>query len=240
MNYDNSKMYHSLLNKIMPVALVAGTTLACSPSSPDINNYFTNSPVPSTPDNVNLDGGIQKGPFIQGSDIQLYLLDDSGNNLGSVYNTQTTDNVGNFSTTLAGLSADYTGNLSVSSNGFYFKEYAGTLSNAQQTLKALYDADSNSTIYVNLVTHVSYQRAAKLLRDNADLSASVSQAQDELITALAPIGLIYPTSEISVGTDMNLFGDNVPGNQYLLALSCVFENAVKSSDSGLQDLLNAY
>lgn len=244
MKYDN---YYSKM--IAPVALIAGTMLGCGSdnhsvpgkTTSDSDNSVTDSDNNPVPDKINLSGSVQKGPFIQGSDINIYLLDNAGNNLGSVYNTQTTDNLGNFSTTLAGLSQDYTGNLSLSGNGFFFKEVAGTLSDAQQTLKASYYADGNSAeIHMNLVTHLSFQRTMQLLKNNSDLNASVAQSQNELVASLAPTGLMYPTDATGLATDMNLFGDNNGANQYLLAVSCAFENAVDSSDSALQDLLNAY
>ena len=230
MKYGHPKSY---ITKIAP--LVAGAMMACSS---DESSVPTGNYVPTT---VSLNGSVQKGPFIQGSDVQIYLLDSTGNNLGSVYNTQTSDNVGNFSTTLAGLSSTYTGNLSLSGDGFFFKEVAGNLSDAPQTLKALYKADGNAAeIHLNLITHLSYRRAMALLKGNSDLNASVAQAQNELTTSLKSAGLVYPADATGLATGMNLFGSNNGANQYLLAASCAFENAAGSSDSALQDLLNRY
>lgn len=209
--------------------------------APDSNIPDGDVPDSSIPDEVNLKGSVQKGPFIQGSDIQIYLLDEKGNNLGSVYNTQTSDNLGNFSTTLAGLSENYTGNLSLSGNGFFFKEVAGVLSNAPQTLKALYNVDGNAAeIHLNSITHLSYLRAMKLLKENSDLDAAVSQAHNELVASLKLIGLVYPADATELGAGMNLFGENIGANNYLLAVSCALENAAESSDSALQELLNTY
>lgn len=241
------KLYQPM-NSLSTLALTAGIVLAgCGPSDTDTNgngNSSYNSDTSSGTDVfdvVNINGSVQKGPFIQGSDVQIYLLDANGNNLGSVYNTQTTDNVGNFSTTLAGLTQNYTGNVTISSNGFFFKEAAGNLSNAQQTLKALYLVNGQQAdINVNLITHLSYLRTANLLKGNSNLDSSVSQANDELILSLEGAGLYYPSSNVKVGTSMDLFGVDSDENNYLLAVSCVFENAVASSDSKLQELLNNY
>jgi len=241
MKYNNSKSY---VSKITPsVALIAGAMLgSCDHNNiADNNNSIPDNANNSIPDKVNLTGSVQKGPFIQGSDVQIYPLDAAGNNLGAVYSTLTNDNLGNFSTTMAGLSQSYTGNLSLSGNGFFFKEAAGKLSDAPQTLKALYKADGSAAeIHLNLVTHLSYQRATALLKGNSDLNASVAQAQNELTTSLKSAGLVYPADATGFGTGMDLFGSNNGANQYLLALSCAFENAAGSSDSALQDLLNAY
>lgn len=253
-----------LKNIALSTALIAGIGLgspSCAPNnnvsgdsatkdtiSKDSGISKDNTSETSVPNKIDLEGSVQKGPFIQGSDVQIYLLDKDGNNLGSIYNTQTSDNVGNFSTTLAGLPQSYTGNLSLSGNGFFFKEAAGKLSDAQQTLKALYGAGNstgdgsvgNPEVHLNLITHLSYLRAKNLLKKNSDLNQSVKQAQNELTASLKSAGLVYPTGANGLGTSMDLFGNNTEVNNYLLAVSCAFEKAVKSSDSALQELLNKY
>ncbi len=48
------------------------------------------------PHKVALKGAVQKGPFVLGSSVSISVLDKSGSPTGSVFNTQTTTDLGEF------------------------------------------------------------------------------------------------------------------------------------------------
>ncbi len=216
-------------NTALPLLLAAGVTAGYA-SCKDNNNHYV-------PNEVHLVGSVQKGPFIQGSDIKIELRNDDGNSTGSVYTSTTSDNLGNFDMTMASLPPDYTGNVSISGTGYYYKEVAGKLSDAQQTLMALYRIDGpNPQAHLNLITHLAYKRALYLFQNGTNINDAISQSETELREGL---DIVYPQDATPInGTSMDIFGGDTAANEYLLAVSCIFENAVGSSDSGLQDLLN--
>jgi hypothetical protein len=65
------------------------------------------------PDPVTVSGAVQKGPFILGAQVQLNLLDSLGNPTGTVFNTTTTSDKGEFSVNVSPSVVDLV------TNGFY-------------------------------------------------------------------------------------------------------------------------
>jgi hypothetical protein len=188
---------------------------------------------------VVLDGAVQKGPFVVGSSVQLSLLDAALQPTGAVFNTSTTNDLGEFQ-----LSFSRSGPVSLEGQGFYYNEVTGALSQGNLTLRAFYvpgQAGAQSA-YINMVTHLTYGRVQGLVAGGADFSQAVEQAEVELLGQLAitPSGF-EPGKR---GIDMNIVGGDDDANAYLLALSSVlaqaaFERDSSSADAELQLLLNS-
>jgi hypothetical protein len=181
---------------------------------------------------VSLAGAVYKGPFVLGSTITVSPLDANANPTGQAFLTQTTNDKGEFN---VGFSAS--GQVSLEGVGFYYNEVAGALSGAPLTLRALYVIQQGGpqSAFINLVTHLTFLRVKKLVRDGATFAAATSQAESELRTQLA---ITLPNFNPGAsGIDMNLLGGDTPANQYLLAVSAVLLQAA-GSDAGLQELSN--
>lgn len=176
-----------------------------------------------------------------GSTVNISPLDGSLNPTGQVFSTQTADDLGQFSVQFMA-----SGRVALEGNGFYYNEVTGVLSNAQLTLRAIYDvqADGPQKAYINLVTHLSFQRVKALISGGLDTAAAIRQAEGELRTALG-LGATLPAVS-QRGTELNILGGDSDGNAYLLALSGLFAQAASDRavergaaiDPTLQELLN--
>src|SRR5690349_18094862 len=67
------------------------------------------------PVRVTLDGAVQKGPFVEGSSVQVSTVDAFADSTGQVFSTQTNDDLGSFAVKLG-----YQGGISVESTGYYY------------------------------------------------------------------------------------------------------------------------
>jgi hypothetical protein len=186
---------------------------------------------------VQLRGAIHKGPFVIGSNVQVSMLDTSGSPTGTVFNTTTRNDLGEFELKLSKL-----GLAEISTTGFYFNEVTGVLSKAQITLRALaeFNKSGEQSVYVNAMTQMGHLRAKKLLASDKTLAEAVKQAEAELRAAFG----LPERSTLKSGTDMNLLGGDDDTNAYLFALSCVLGQAAVneapgSEDARLQELVGA-
>lgn len=73
---------------------------------------------------VVISGNIQKGPFIKGSSVTGYALDDNLDALGLVYPTLTLDDMGYFQ--IGNISSNY---IDITVKGKYYSESKGEVSN---------------------------------------------------------------------------------------------------------------
>ncbi|HTN91965.1 MAG TPA: VCBS repeat-containing protein [Sorangium sp.] len=190
---------------------------------------------------VQLTGAVQKGPFIVGSSVAISALRHDLTPTGHVFLTATDNDLGHFGVTLAGP-----GPVSIEGEGFYYNEVTGRLSGAALTLRALFDVAGGApeqTAYVNLITHLAYERARALAGGTGDLTAAVAQAEGELRAALGigPEGFDPHAS----GVEMNALGGDGDANAYLLAVGAVVLKTALlaagehgSVDATLQQLVN--
>ena len=115
---------------------------------------------PFEPQTYDIQGKVEKGPFISGSTLSIQPMDSKLQVLGSVYNTAITDDLGNFMLGSKEFSTPY---AEFMANGYFFNEVKGDLSNGTLTLRALVDLQDNTTVNVNLLTHLKYARIKNLV-----------------------------------------------------------------------------
>ncbi len=156
---------------------------------------------PFTPQEYNVKGKVEKGPFISGSDISMQPLDAQLKVQGSMFNTSITDHQGNFNFGNQDFSTPY---VEFMANGYFFNEVKGALSNGTLTLRALVDLQDNTTINVNVLTHLKYARIKNLVTSGKSFRDANKQAQKELLDAFG-LG-VYNNKEVSTysitsGTD---------------------------------------
>ena len=131
-----------------------------------------------TPKNFAVKGKVEKGPFISGSVIDMQPMNQEMHAVGSTYSATITDDMGSFSFNSEKFSEPYA-RLSV--NGYFYNEYKGVLSNGQITLQSVVDLRDKSTVNVNLLTHIKYQRVLNLISKGATFADANAQAQEELL-----------------------------------------------------------
>ena len=124
-------------------------------------------------------GQVEKGPFVSGSVINMQPLNQKMQAVGSTYSATITDDMGSFSFNPEEFSEPYA-RLSV--NGYFYNEYKGSLSNGQITLQSVVDLRDKSSVNVNLLTHLKYQRVLNLIADGATFADANAQAQEELLS----------------------------------------------------------
>jgi len=184
-----------------------------------------------------LEGAVQKGPFVVGSSVQVSELDADLDPTGSVFNTQTTSDLGEFSLTFAA-----SGPVRLQADGFHYNELTGVLSTAPITLRAFYEPGGSGPqqATINVVTHLATERIRRLVLDGQPFGAAVAQAESELLTALALTAPGYTPSV--AGVDLNVLGGDDDDNAYLLAVSSVLLQAAAMRpggvDANVQELTN--
>jgi hypothetical protein len=184
-------------------------------------------------------GGVEKGPFILGSAVDLSALEPDTTPTGLVFTTETTSDAGDFTIDVPSLSL-----VSVSAQGFYFNEISGELSGGSITLRSLGDASSGGSLYVNVLTHLVHGRLLDLVQAGASVADAEVQAEDDLRAALGIGPLGFNPGATAVETTL-LQGDD-DASAYLLAVGAVLlEAAVHEAggpsgpvDATFQQLLN--
>jgi hypothetical protein len=188
---------------------------------------------------VTLHGAVAKGPFVQGSSVTVSPVDGLGNPSGTNYPTSTIDDVGQFN-----VAFNYVGPVLLTGSGYYYNEVSGALSGSSLTLKALANIDAAGTqnAYINLVTHLTFNRVTTLLGQGKPFADAITQAESELRAAIA-VG--SPTFDPGAkGSELNLLGGDNVAASYVFAVSSVFAEAAQLStaqgslDAKLQELLN--
>lgn len=159
-------------------------------------------------------GLAQKGPLIFGSDVTVFLLDKNLNTTGLSYDTQTTDDLGNFS-----FNSPINSNLvELNASGYYFDEIAGALSTSPITLRAIADLSINATPTVNILTTLQAPRVKALITQGKTYSQALQQSAAEVLS-------VFEINVANISNFQALYGMQINGNQdedaALLAASVV-------------------
>lgn len=125
-------------------------------------------------------GKVEKGPFVSGSTITIQPMDGNLQVLGSLYSSTIQDDLGNFSFGSKLFEVPY---AELTANGYFFNEVDGELSSGTLNLRALVDLSDKTTVNVNLLTHLKYQRIQRLITNGMKFGEANKQAQQELFTA---------------------------------------------------------
>jgi len=159
-------------------------------------------------------GYVQKGPFINGSSISIYELDENLSQTGKVYNTQITDNSGSFTLNDITLISNY---ANIRADGFYFNEILGEQSASQITLYALSDVSDNNNLNVNILTYLEQSRVKYLVSNGSSFNDAKSQAEMEILS-------IFNIEKEDINSfenlDIAVQGDD---NAILLAISLILQ-----------------
>lgn len=164
-------------------AFVAFALLACSDDSKDVGGITEDQGFAVIDKTVA--GVSQKGPFANGSTVQLYEL--NGIELvqtGKILTTQTSSN-GGFAVPGVYLKSSF---ALLEVTGFYKNEITGKLSQSQITLRAVVDLLNREKVNVNLLTHLEYGRVQKLIAEGMGFDESKSQAEKEILSSFGVAG----------------------------------------------------
>ena len=144
------------------LALAFGLMLSCAKSSSDDSSSSADTSSDtdtSSSSTVTLSGKVQKGPYVQGTEITVRELDSSMTPTGNTFTGTIDDNTGSFS-----IKGTLTNKIvELSADGYYFNEVSGSLSTGKLTLSALSDMTDSSSVNVNLMTHLEKKRVEYLM-----------------------------------------------------------------------------
>ena len=130
-------------------------------------------------DFVSLAGQAQKGPFNNGTSINIAELSSTLSPTGRNFSSAITDNTGSFAVANVQLESPY---VELRANGYYFNEISNEISNAPLTLLALSNLTGKTFLNVNILTHIEKNRMTALMSGATPktFAQAKSQAQEEV------------------------------------------------------------
>jgi uncharacterized protein (TIGR02145 family) len=159
-------------------------------------------------------GFVQKGPYINGTQILMSELNASLEQTGKLFTSQIINDRGSFVINNIELTSSF---VEFSASGFYFDEVKGELSSAPLTLFALADITDQSTVNVNILTHLERRRVEYLVNQGTGFSNAKNTAQAEV---LAIFGIEKDNMQESENLDISV---NSEDNAILLAISLILQ-----------------
>lgn len=171
---------------------------------------------------ADLVGKLQKGPYIIGSQITINELNDDLNQTGVIFNTLTTNDLGEFELP-ATVESPW---IELFANGFYFDEIAGATSDAQLSLQGIADLSVDSIVNLNLLTKLTYNRVKLLVSSGIGIEQATEQAKSELLS-------VFNIDPLDVGDvdNMDISIANKDG-AILLAISAIIQQMAHEASNG--------
>ena len=162
-------------------------------------------------------GLTQKGPFLKGSTVYLYELSD-GRTLKQTngnFTSSISQENGRYKFLARDLVSQY---AMIIVDGYYRNEVTGVSSNAPIRLKAITDMRKRSSVNVNILTHLEFERVYYLVtKKGYTVKKAKRQAQEEILKIFA-IELDRTTD----AEDMDVFGSS-EADAALLAISVLLQ-----------------
>lgn len=196
---------------LLPILLFCLLIISCSKED-DVNPSLSLDKV---------SGYIQKGPYLNGTDIDIYELSSEFMPTGKSYSTEITDNKGTFEINSINLMSHY---VEIKANGFYFNEVTKDNSSAQLSLQALSDLTNQSTLNVNILSTLERNRVKYLISTGKDFASAKKQAQTEILKIFE---IEKPDITASEHLDITKTGDD---NAILLAISIIVQGYLNVSE----------
>lgn len=173
-----------------------------------------------------ISGVSQKGPFLNGSSLTAFELDENFAQTGKSFNTQILDNLGSFELNNITLLTHY---AKLGANGYFFNETKNINSLSPIQLYALSDLSNKSTVNVNLLSTLEVSRVEYLISNGASFTEAKHQAQQEILNMFY---IHIPSLTESELLNISVDGDNNAG---LLAVSLILQGY--RSEAELSQLL---
>jgi len=175
-----------------------------------------------------ISGFSQKGPFVRGSSITLFELDSNVVQTGKSFQSTISDDKGSFEINSVSLISPY---VRLKTDGYYYNEISGKKSSSPITLYAIADLTNKSSLNVNLLTHLEYEKVQKLVESGESFSKAKKQAQQDILKAFGING------DFASSEDMSIFGSS-EGSAILLAISILLQG--DRDEASFTDLLTDF
>jgi len=197
-----------------------------SKSVPD--NIVKQDTTDNTPTTKTISGYAQKGPFVKSSRVQVYELTEGLAQTGVSFSTEIKNDLGEFELKDIAITNS---KLELVADGYYFNEVTGKLSDSRLVLTGLTDSKDNSSVNVNILTHITIDRIKSLIKTGKTYKEAKDLAQKELFAIFG-----ISSSEIKDFELLNISSSEAQ-NDALLAISVLFQgkNTVAELTSLLAD-----
>lgn len=173
-----------------------------------------------------INGVVQKGPFLNGTSIGIYELKDDYSPTGKTFSSQIMDNSGTFQLKNVSLISQY---VQLKADGYYYNEITGQNSNSPITLYALTDITNKTSVNVNILSNLEKSRIEYLLTTGLSFSVAKKQVEQEILK-------IFSISKADISDfDMLNISEEGENNAILLAISLITQGY--RTESELSDLL---
>lgn len=178
-------------------------------------------------DSSGVKGYVQKGPFIQGSEIFIQELSDTLIPTGTSFTTETQDDFGAFEMQQS-FSSRF---LEIKAEGFYFNEVSGKLSAANISFKVITDLNEDKPANINILTTLERERIKYLMsEENMDFGPAREKAEKEILN------IFNINDSVSFNfQEMDISKDG-PENAILLAISSVLQG--DNTEAQLSELIS--
>ncbi|SVE26662.1 uncharacterized protein METZ01_LOCUS479516, partial [marine metagenome] len=172
----------AMLNKVKAVLITVSSIIlmtcggggggGSAPTEPTDPTYVVNI--------VSLAGAAQKGPFNNGTIINIAELNNSLSPTGKNFTSQIIDNSGTFSVANVQMEFLY---AQINASGFYFDEVGNEVSSAQLVLSGLSNLAGKTNMNVNVLSHLEMNRIKNLLTGTTPptFNQAKIQAQEEVL-----------------------------------------------------------
>jgi len=177
---------------------------------------------------TSIEGNSQKGPYLIGSTVTIFELENDLRATGRSFAEEITDNLGSFKIEKLELASSF---VDLRANGFYFNEIKAENSTAQLTLSALSDLREKESINVNILSTLEKRRTEFLINEGHTFAEAKSEA---LANVLDIFEIDISIEEDSELLDMSKVGD---GNAALLAVSAIIQSYGSVAD--VSELISA-
>jgi len=182
-------------------------------------------------EDVTINGNSQKGPFVQGTTISVFEL-ENGHNLiekGSTKTTEIKTDDGKFAMSGLKLKSQF---VRLGANGYFRNELTGKASTSQLELKAVADLTRSKTININLMTHLEYYRVKNLVtNDGFRVNKAKIKADKEIFS-----NFFIDSQDFETPDKLSVVGPT-EGDAALLAISALFLGGAYNSSGEFQEAL---
>lgn len=176
---------------------------------------------------IDINGYVQKGPFILGSAITISELDLYLNPTGRVFTTQILDNTGKYELPDVDFTSPF---ILLKADGFYFNERSDELSEAQLTLHSLVDITNHESFNINLISHLEKDRIIELMNSGMVFTEAKIQARDDIL------GIFNFESVDQLQSEQMDISNSGEDNALLLAVSLILQGNRTTGE--LSELIN--
>ena len=190
------KMFPAFLI-IIALVLFSG----CDNSTPDQLKQITKS---------RLTGKVQKGPFVEGSSVYIFSLNEHFAQTGNAYATSIVDKKGSFEQKNMLLNSRF---VEIKVNGYYYNEVKGELAKSPLTLSAVADVSNANNVNVNILTTLERERILYLVSNGMNFENAKKQAHNEVLT-------IFGMSSSNATEAINL---DIENDAQLLVISAIVQ-----------------